>query len=177
MEEVQELKIKKHNISAEEFEKNVFFAHVINGVTVTFDKEVTVEFKMTHADAGKSVGEWGGEGLAKVLKTDKKTIETIMAHKLFKTGQIRKIPSLDEINYEEARLAGARFIAQYKEGLREGIFQPFDYKKMERKQLQALANKAGISAFHLDKNTFAKKTEKTNTQLITELEAAFNQEK
>jgi len=172
------VKLKQHKLGADQFEQYVFFSHVINGVTLTLSKDITVEFKMTQADRSLSVGEWGGEGLAKIPKTDKKVIEAIMSHPLYTTRkEITRIPSLDEISYHKARAEGQDFIKKYKEGMEEGIFQPFDFATMKLLPLQALANKCGISAFDIAPVTFLKGGEKTKAVIVKELEAAFNQEK
>lgn len=175
--EEDQVKIKQHNIGADQFEDYVFFIHSINGCVVTFSEDVMVEFKMTQADASLSVGSWGGEGLAKVPKKDKKTIKAIMDHPLYKVRrEIRRIPSPDEIMYKNGQIDGREFIKRTLELIEAGIQPPIDFDKLTLQPLQVLANKCGISAFSLDPDTFAKEGEKTKAVLVKELKAAFNQE-
>jgi hypothetical protein len=166
--------IKEHNIPPEQFEKYVFFSHVINGVRVTLSKDISVEFEMTHADASLSVGQWGGEGLAKIPRENKAVIEAIMSHPLYtRHKEIRRIPSPDELKYHKAKIAGREFVQKYKEGVEEGIFEPFDFSKMNLEPLQKLANKCGVSVFEIDPVTYLKGAQKTKATLVKELEAAF----
>ncbi|HUW67253.1 MAG TPA: hypothetical protein VMW20_04305 [Candidatus Nanoarchaeia archaeon] len=168
--------LKQHKISAELFEDHVFFAHVINGVRVNFTDELSVEFLMTQANRSQSVGDWGGEGVAQVKKTNTKLIKAIMNHPLYtKSKQIRRIPGPAETAYMSNQIKGKEFVKRTSEAIEGGIFPPFDFKSMKKESLQNLANQCGISAFKLDEAFIAGK-EKTINELIEELETAFKQE-
>lgn len=171
--------MKTHNISAEEFKKYVFFTHVINGVQVSLKGGKNVAFQMTGADANKSVGDWAGEGLAKVRIDDKTTITKLMAHPLFSKdldkGQIHRLPSPAEMEYRKDQIKGLDFINRTKESLSEGIVTlDLEALSKDKTKLQSLANKCGISAFHIDEKTFVKKKEKTVNELKNELAEVLN---